>query len=357
MKRLKYEKLGVPKMTIEKNILMKNNVLVKARYSLTLVQSKIFIVMLYKLQKDEKRGMSCSLPRKELQRLISSNDSKTILGIKELLTQLMDQRIYFKEEINGGKNSVWGQYNLINGFEYNDKTDVFTIACSERVYDLLMSYLEIGYTPVNLSVYLSLKNPNAQRMYDLLRLWSNSKKIIRYDVEELKELLMLEDKYKNYADFKRYVLNSSKKALNETGVFEIDFKENKTGRKVTSIDFHVKDLDDRVYFKNNLNEESKNTPEKPQNPSESFFIPNEDVFTKGTIILFKKDFKGYDFKKECLQDAFYDAMAALFEKDDVEKIKHNGYKYFKATLLEKIDYYIKKHHERSMWENAGNDNV
>ena len=72
-------------MSKDKNILMKNNMLVKARYSLTLVQSKIFIVMLYKLQKDEKRGMSCTLTRKELLKLITSNDNKTISGIKELL--------------------------------------------------------------------------------------------------------------------------------------------------------------------------------------------------------------------------------------------------------------------------------
>lgn len=324
-------------MSKDKNILMKNNMLVKARYSLTLVQSKIFIVMLYKLQKDEKRGMSCTLTRKELLNLITSNDNKTISGIKELLDQLMNERIYFKEETNNGKNSIWGKYNLINGFEYNDQTDEFTIACSERVYSLLMSYLEIGYTPVNLNVYLSLKNPNAQRMYDLLRLWSNTKRHMTYEVDELKELLMLEDKYKNYADFKRYVLNSSKKALNNTKMFEIDFKENKTGRKVTSITFDVKDLDDRKYFIENNGDNKNNIPKTPHNQSGEFFIPDSTLFTKGTLILFKRDFKDFDFKEDYIEDAFYKSAAVIFEKDDVEKIYANGYEYFKQTLLEKIE--------------------
>ena len=324
-------------MSKDKNILMKNNMLVKARYSLTLVQSKIFIVMLYKLQKDEKRGMSCTLTRKELLKLITSNDNKTISGIKELLDQLMNERIYFKEETNNGKNSIWGKYNLINGFEYNDETDEFTIACSERVYTLLMSYLEIGYTPVNLNVYLSLKNPNAQRMYDLLRLWSNTKRHMTYGVDELKELLMLEDKYKNYADFKRYVLNSSKKALNKTKMFEIDFKENKTGRKVTSITFNVKDLDDRKYFIENNGYTKNNMPENPQNQSGEFFIPDSSVFTPGTLFLFKNDFNEFDFNEDYIQNSFFEAVAAILEKDNVEKIYANGYKYFKQTLLEKID--------------------
>lgn len=325
-------------MSNDKKILMKNNVLVKARYNLSLVQSRIFIVMLYELQKDEKRGMSCSLSRKDLQKLISSNDKRTIEGIKELLDQFMNERIYFKEEIDNGKNAIWGKYSMISGYEYNDKTDEFTISCSERVYDLLVSYLKIGYTPINLNVYLSLRNPNAQRIYDLLRLWSNTKRNITYEVEELKELLMLEDKYKNYADFKRYVLNPSQKALNKSGIFELDFIENKKGRKVHSITFVVKDLDDRTYFIENKEDNNKNnTSETQQNTSEEFFIPDSSVFTKGTLILFKKDFKKFDFKESYIEDAFYKAVASIFEKDDVEKIYSNGYDYFKQTLLEKIE--------------------
>lgn len=318
-------------MTDAKKVLMKNNVLVKARYSLTLIQSRIFIVMLYELQKDEKRGMSCTLPRKELQKLINSNDCKTINGIRKLLDSMMEETIYFKEEINNGKNAIWGKYKIINGYEYNDETDEFTISCSERVYDLLVSYLKIGYTPINLNVYLSLKNPNAQRIYDLLRLWSNTKTNITYSIDELKELLMLENKYKNYSDFKRYVLNPAKENLNNTGMFELDFTAHKSGRKVSSVTFYVKDLDDRKYFI------EKEAPIKPQNPSEDFYIPDSTVFTKGTLILFKKDFKEYDFKENYAGDAFYEAVAAIFEKDNVEKVYGSGYKYFKQTLLEKID--------------------
>lgn len=67
-----------------------------------------------------------------------------------------------------------------------------------------MTYMNTGgYTPINLKVYVSLNNPNSQRLYDLLRLWSNTKNLISYDVEEMKELLMLENKYNKYSDFKK----------------------------------------------------------------------------------------------------------------------------------------------------------
>lgn len=324
-------------MDAKKNILMKNNILVKARYHLTSIQSNVLIVILYELQKDAKRGMSCTINRKDFINIISSNDKKTVNGIKQLLNELMQEVIYFKEIKENGKNAIWGKYNLISGYEYDDETDEFTVACSERVYDLLVSYLEIGYTPINVENYLVLKNSYSKRMYDLLRLWSGTKNKINYTISELKELLMLENKYNKYSDFKRKVIDSSVNELNKTNIFEIEYKENKNGRKVTNIDFFVKDLEDRTYFIEDNGDNKNNIPKNPHNQSGEFFIPDATLFTKGTLILFKRDFKDFDFKEDYIEDAFYKSAAVIFEKDDVEKIYANGYEYFKQTLLEKID--------------------
>ncbi|WP_330409788.1 replication initiation protein [Romboutsia maritimum] len=108
--------------------------------------------------------------------------------------------------------------------------------------------MESGYTPNNLAVLFGLGNYYAQRLYDLLRLWSGTKSIITYSVDELKMYLSLEGKYGDYNTFKRRVILPAIKALVGIGCFEIDIKENKVGRKVDSIDFIVKDLDKRKYF-------------------------------------------------------------------------------------------------------------
>ncbi|OOB74923.1 hypothetical protein AXF41_14575 [Clostridium haemolyticum] len=84
---------------------------------------------------------------------------------------------------------------------------------------------------------MKLRNPNAYRLYDLLRLWSGVKTKINYTIDELKEYLMLDGNYPEYGNFKRRVIVPAIKELNKTGFFEIDFKEVKQGRKVVSIDF------------------------------------------------------------------------------------------------------------------------
>lgn len=349
---MEIETMGIVKKEERKQILMKNNELIKTRYDFTVIENRIFMYMLYKLQKDPNGEMVCHMTRSELKQLIKRTNQQTVKGICESFDKLMSKRIGFKIIVGDNEGYDWNKCVLITRYAYNDVTDTFRLYCSEIVYDFLTCYYNIddeknkkfyGHTPINLLVYFSLENTMAQRMYELLRLWSNSKEVITYTVDEIKELFMIEDKYSNYSDFKKYIINPSVKSLNKSGAFDITIKENKTGRKVTSISFNVKDLDDRIYFKKDNSEENKNnTSEKPQNQSEEFFIPDKSLFTTGAIILFKKDFKTFDFKEQYLQDAFYDSIAAAFDVDNTDKIKRTNYNYFKQSLLEKIETHMNK---------------
>lgn len=308
-------------------ILMKNNHLIKAKYDLTLIQSRIFIVVLYKLQKENNGDMTCILTRKELKEIINKKSNHSSTAIKKILNDLRKQSIYFREVKPNGKNSTWGAYNILSGVEYDDEYDYFKVNCSNRVYELLTSYLKIGYTPINLKVFLSLKSSYAQRMYDLLRLWSNTKTSITYSVAELKELMMVEDKYKNYAQFQRNIIKPSIIALNNTGMFNITFTTKKTGRAITDIIFDVKDLDKRKYFEK---KEIKNTTSM------------EDYFTQGTKVLFDKDFEIYksNYNDDFFTKAFYDSVSITLDKDNITIIGNRSYNYFKKTMENKLQYYI-----------------
>ncbi|UOW69596.1 replication initiation protein [Paraclostridium bifermentans] len=353
-------------------ILMKNNMLVKARYSLSLIENRVFLSMLYKLQKKSDGVLTCSISHSEFKDIIKFKQKNTVKGVLEVLEDLRKKPIYFKEEKKNKKGNLWGAYGFINGYEYDDELGIFNIEASEKIHNLLKEYLKMGYTPVNVQIWLSLNNSYAQRFYDLLRLWSGTKDTINYKLDEIKELLMLEDKYSKYNDFKRRVILPAIKELNETGYFEIDIKENKVGRKVDSIDFYIKDLDKRKYFTKDeiikeipgieleevaitydendceskeeiiLNDKVIIEPQIISDTKENkveIFIPDESIFTKGTLRRVKMDFKDIDFKNKYMEKAFEDAVMITLDKDDVETIKATSYKFFKGTLDNKIVEY------------------
>lgn len=355
-------------------VLMKHNALVKAKYNLTSVQNRVFELLLYKFQKEKDGILSCEVHRDEFRSLIGKEKDRTIKGVSDLLESLRVKEILIAEKIKGKDKYKWHRFGLINGSIYDEDKDVFTVKATEEIYALIQNYYDKreGHTPINLIVKLGMNNYYAQRLYDLLRVWSETKKVINYEVEELKELLQIEEKYNLYGDFKRRVIIPAIKELNNTGYFEIDFKENKVGRKVDSIDFIVKDLDKRKYFtKDNTTKEilskvieevevtSENIiiddkEETIFKPSDStlidninalkgvefeHFVPDETLFTKGTLRSFKKDFKDIDFKNEYMERAFDDAVMITLDRDDVDNIKATSYKFFKGTLENKIVEY------------------
>ena len=331
-------------------ILMKNNLLVKARYNLSLVENRIFLFMLYKLQKECNGVLKCSIPHKEFKEIIRCKESNTIKGILNVLEELRRKPIFFKEEKKNKKGNLWGAYGFINGYFYDDELGTFNIEASEKIHEILREYLKMGYTPVNVQIWLSLNNSYSQRFYDLLRLWSGTKNVITYKIDEIKELLMLEDKYDRYNDFKRRVIIPAIKGLNDTGFFDITINENKIGRRVESIDFIVKDLDKRVYFdKKEIKENTIELDKKEYNLNnkdikrDDFYVPNKQLFTSKTLSDFKNDFSVYDFKESKIKNKFYEAIGATLEKDDAEKIYAKSYNYFKKTLENKLnDLFIKE---------------
>ncbi|MGL5438948.1 MAG: replication initiation protein [Paraclostridium sp.] len=354
---------------MDNKMLVKNNAFITAKYNLTLDENRLFVYILYNIQKN-KNGLACTIKRDDFSKIFKNRTNSSVKGVTKVLDAIKKKSIYFKENLEDGSTN-WGSYVFLMGYVYNNKSDSFKIEVPDKVYNLLMQYID-GYTPITLQTWLGLKNTYAQRFYDLLRMWSGTKNIINYKVEDLKMYFQIEDKYPNFKDFKRRVILPAIKELNDTGYFEIDFKENKVGRKVDSIDFIVKDLDKRKYFTKDIvkdihtleevaisvddnveeidvfkidskldaNIETDNVEKIDFNATVSdLFIPDEEIFTKGTLRSFKKDFKNVDFRNEYMERAFDDAVSITMEKDDVDNIKVSSYKFFKVCLDNKIVEY------------------
>ncbi|MDM1504169.1 RepB family plasmid replication initiator protein, partial [Myroides marinus] len=68
-------------------------------------------------------------------------------------------------------------------------------------------------------------------------LFSSQAKPINYSIDTLKEMFGIVGKYKLTADFIRRVVEPAKKELDEKSPYTFIYKELKTGRKITSLQF------------------------------------------------------------------------------------------------------------------------
>ena len=357
-------------------ILHKNNLLIQSNYNLNLVQNKIYLTILYQMQKDSRGDYICRLHLSDIQKLVKYQNQKTPKGIDGLLGSLMNKHIKLRKIKANTKYSKYYTCGIISAYEWDDETNEYMIKLDGMVYGLLIDYYELGhsYTPLNLAILLGLNNYYAQRIYELIRMENWKNKVVTVSLEDLKESLELVGKYAEYRDFKKRILIPSIQALNETERITVDYKENKVGRKVVSIDFIVEDLEPRKYidveqkvsavvnasadtvkqqFKETIKEQTpKPTPvasvtDKTSDLNE--FI-DTSMLDRGFMLNFKRTYKNIDFSLEYIQDAYYQVIGIVLEKDNVEVIGMRQWKIFKMIFDEVVVKNEREDIENFLWD-------
>lgn len=339
-------------------LLNKHNAMIKAKYNLNASELRMYLFILYNVQmevevyKSDKKikkyddHITISIEREKFLEVSSSKQYIEKAKLEKIFEGLRQKPVYYEVEKENGKKD-WSVFGFILKYSYRSADDSHVIHIDNVIYDMLITYKSFGYTPLNLALMFSLKGIYSYRLYELLRLWSNTKQIITYEVDEIKKFFMIEKKksYSTYANFKNKVILPAVKELNELELFDISIEENKVGKKVVSIGFLVKDLDSRKYFENNIMNvsgsdyevrEENNSIDAGKKEAKGFYIPDETTFTKGTIRLFKIDFKEFDFKNDVYMEAFNKALAIALERDNMDIISTKNYDFFKSTLSNKI---------------------
>ncbi|MBP3929477.1 MAG: replication initiation protein [Peptostreptococcaceae bacterium] len=344
-------------------ILNKNNLLIKSNYNLNLTQNRFYLTILYNMQKDSDcDNYSCIIKGEEFKKLTKHKKDSTNKGIKDLLDSLRKKTIVLQEIRKDGNKEYY--CGIIDKFEWDQKTDTYKIYLDKQIYDLLINYYELnkGYAPLNLLVLIGLNNYYAQRLYELIRMESWKGKNINFTINYLRESFELGDKYSQYTDFRKRVIDQSIKVLNETEKFNITYSENRVGRNVESINFEVEDLETREYFKDKEEVENDkpndaveppdfkndlipagpiaNEPSLPKNNSNPNNTGNiEDyidtsLLERGFLINFKRLYKNVDFSLEYIQDAYYHVVGVIMEKDGVDKLGMTQLGLFKKIFNE-----------------------
>jgi plasmid replication initiation protein len=330
-------------------LLMQSKQLVHTSYEVTAIQNRIFYYCLLTAQREKNGQLNCTVRLEDIKQLIPNKNQRTLANIKKTIQILKQTSLEFEKKENG--DPIECDYNLIAGSEYNPNKEIFKINLADRLYRHLIDYTV--YAPLNLDILTRFKSFYAQRLYELLRLWSRTDRLItkNFKVEQLRFILGVENKYPEYKNFKQRVLSQAIKEINQVGNMEVSIEEVKNGRKVDEIKFNIYDFEKKVYFKNVIensmvqvesieeNEEIETdlTSKIHSNKDKAeFYIPNKKLFTAKTLDNFKEDFANYDFKDNTYKKLLQESILVALEKDDEEKIKVKSYKYFKATLENKI---------------------
>jgi plasmid replication initiation protein len=165
-----------------------------------------------------------------------------LLGIKDQskytelpkITKELKKKVFDIEE---GTDLI--QVSWLGGVRYKRKEGILILSLDKGLKPYMLQLKEL-YTSYKLENVLSLKSKYSIRIYEILK--SNSyKKNITIELEDLKNMAGSKGKsYTVYQNLKNKVINVAQKELRLKTDISFDYEEIKTGRKVTSIKFNIK---------------------------------------------------------------------------------------------------------------------
>ena len=198
---------------------------------LTTLKYTVYNFLLHKFQSEKINHMNISGSEIFSALEIAKNYSDII----EYLDSLQKIRVISRDT----KGQLWGAFFLLSAFKKNDD-GTFYVEIPHLIYRALCNEEPLYYTTIKLLEQKSFSCIYTGLFYEIFKKYEKIN-IPNYSLETLRKMTGTEDKYKEYKDFKRYVLEKSIKELNNSDDnYSYNFDEIKVGRKVSEIKFNKK---------------------------------------------------------------------------------------------------------------------
>ena len=320
----------IPKKIDKKDysLLVKHNNLIQGKYYLEASEQKL----LYKIFEEiQKKSYTTRIVQINFQDFY--NDYKSVLtknitkkDFKNLIESLQDKKPYIIKGDEYIRTQWYKIYGKVDLSEVKLELDI-------DVFEYVQS-LDKNFTGLRLETLYAFKSFHSMRIYELLKQWCETRTEIPYTVDSLKELLGIEDNagYKNFFNFKKYVLDKALKEINEKSELTVEMETIKEGRKTVGVIFKIVDIKKSKVLKD---EKIDDVSIKPDDLN--FVIPKELKLDERLNELFKNQFKEYDFGNPDYMATLFEAEGITLLKDNASSINSLNYKLFSSILKNKID--------------------
>lgn len=181
----------------------------------------------------------------------------------EITTGLMMKIVAIKDP----EALTFEKWHVLDRAKYSE--GILTLKISKDMNDIFLQLQATkNFTHYELAEFVTLTSTHAQRIYELLKQYQHSQHRKRtIELEELKKMLGIENSYKEFKEFRKYVLNVALKQIEAHTTLRYKWQGIKRGRKIHKIEFyeiHITgkesptELQEKAFLENYANQEIYN---------------------------------------------------------------------------------------------------
>lgn len=222
------------------NLVVKSNQLIqRTRYSLSEKEQKIILFLISKIMPEDDDLKRYSFSLSDFCQICGISDNpqhgSNYSYAKQCLQNLHDKSFWIKETDGKERLYSWLKEAEIDG-------SIITVELDQKLKPFLLQ-LKGNFTQFELEYTLAMRGKHPIRIYELLKSYAE---LGSYDisVSDLKSKLMIdENAYPEFKEFKRKVLTSSLREINTYTDLEVSVNTIRTGRRITDLHFSIKRKD------------------------------------------------------------------------------------------------------------------
>lgn len=237
----------------EITLVILSNSIAKTRYSLSLPTQKLLLLLISKITFEERKQKvflnTLEFPLEEMYSFLrfsgreNSRDLKALL--KNCVSEIGRNNIKFSQIDSKGKE-YWVEYPWSSKSEIREDKGIFSYEFNDKIAEILLPLQ--NYFKSDVKEYLQLSSSHAISLYMLFRANEFTTKIQSYYIEEIKENLGIDSKYKEWAELKRVVLDPSFTQLNKETNYFFTYETKRIGRSIGKIEIRVIDKKNKEEF-------------------------------------------------------------------------------------------------------------
>lgn len=214
-------------------VLKANSLIQKTRYSLSLQEQKIILYVISKIEPNDDDFKYYEFDLKDLCALCGIEyHGENYKNFKNSIETLSSKCLW----IDNGTQEIlchWVDTVIIDKVNPN----IVYVRMNDKLKPYLLQ-LKNNYTIYDLSNTLFMDSKYSIRIYELLKSYAYMNKW-KISIEELKKLLCLENKYTEYKDFRKRIIDKSIEEINKYTEINVDYTPIRNNRVITHLHFSI----------------------------------------------------------------------------------------------------------------------
>lgn len=220
-------------------IVTQANQLVEARYHLSLGEQRLILAMIAKIQPEDEDFKPYLIGIGELAEFMGVSKTSMYQECQKITKRLLERAI----EINEASGLL--QIGWVSSAKYLNGKGMVRLSFDPLLKPYLLQ-LKGNFTSCKLKMLLSFKSQYTMRIYNLLKQYEKLK-VREIELEQLRQILGVEhSQYTLYSNFKKDIIETTRKELYGKDDIFFDYDEIKYGRRVGLLRFHIKAKEKRM---------------------------------------------------------------------------------------------------------------